>query len=130
MWFCFCRAFVFSISQVLVGSAPLKPYGFDKGCKHTYIHKVQVLIFSASCASPTPPHVNSCCCCCRLLCHLLYLNFCIHTCAHPGLLPRQVYLFDGPDAEVEFWGDLRAGQPDPIMVAKLEPQVWEGGAFH
>ena len=25
--------FVFSISQVLVGSAPLKPYGFDKGCK-------------------------------------------------------------------------------------------------
>ena len=27
--------FVFSISQVLVGSAPLKPYGFDKGCKHT-----------------------------------------------------------------------------------------------
>ena len=28
---------MFSISQVLVGSAPLKPYGFDKGCKHTYI---------------------------------------------------------------------------------------------
>ena len=27
-----------SISQVLVGSAPLKPYGFDKGCKHIYIH--------------------------------------------------------------------------------------------
>ena len=25
-------------SQVLVGSAPLKPYGFDKGCKHTYIN--------------------------------------------------------------------------------------------
>ena len=24
---------MFSISQVLVGSAPLKPYGFDKGCK-------------------------------------------------------------------------------------------------
>ena len=31
--------FVFSISQVLVGSTPLKPYGFDKDCKHTYIHK-------------------------------------------------------------------------------------------
>ena len=29
---------MFSISQVLVGSAPFKPYGFDKGCKHTYIH--------------------------------------------------------------------------------------------
>ena len=24
-----------SISQAPVGSAPLKPYGFDKGCKHT-----------------------------------------------------------------------------------------------
>ena len=43
MWFdvvlFFCRAFVFSCSQVLVGSAPLKPYGFDKGCKHTFIWK-------------------------------------------------------------------------------------------
>ena len=37
MFVCF-RAFVFSISQVLVGSAPLKPYGFDEGCKHTYIY--------------------------------------------------------------------------------------------
>ena len=32
MWF----HFLSRISQVLVGSAPLKPYGFDKGCKHTY----------------------------------------------------------------------------------------------
>ena len=30
------HVFVFSISQVLVGSAPLKPDGFDKGCKHAY----------------------------------------------------------------------------------------------
>ena len=38
MWFCYLsRVFVFSISQVLVSSAPLKPYGFDEGCKHTYI---------------------------------------------------------------------------------------------
>ena len=37
MWCCVCRAFVFSSSQVLDGSAPLKPYGFDKGCKHAYI---------------------------------------------------------------------------------------------
>ena len=36
MWFdvvlLFVARFVFSVSQVLFGSAPLKPYGFDKGC--------------------------------------------------------------------------------------------------
>ena len=31
---------MFSFSQVLVGSAPLKPYGFDKGFKHT-IHETR-----------------------------------------------------------------------------------------
>ena len=36
---------MFSISQVLVGSAPLKPYGFDKGCKHTYIMIVQMILY-------------------------------------------------------------------------------------
>ena len=45
MWFCYLsRVFVFSISQVLVGSTPLKPYGFDKGCKHSNIYKLADLL--------------------------------------------------------------------------------------
>ena len=34
-----------------------------------------------------------------------------------------VYLLDGPDAEVEFWDDMRSGQPDPVLLGKEVTQV-------
>ena len=34
-----------------------------------------------------------------------------------------VYLLDGPDAEVEFWDDMRSGQPDPVLMGKEQTQV-------
>lgn len=38
-----------------------------------------------------------------------------------------VWLLDGPDAEVEFWDDMRAGIPDPILIPKEETKVGAKG---
>lgn len=37
-----------------------------------------------------------------------------------------VFLLDGPDAEIEFWDDMRSGQPDPMLIGKEQTQVWYG----
>ena len=41
-----------------------------------------------------------------------------------------VFLLDGPDAEIEFWDDMRSGQPDPMLIGKEQTQVqaYPGGA--
>ncbi|GAX73672.1 hypothetical protein CEUSTIGMA_g1123.t1 [Chlamydomonas eustigma] len=40
-------------------------------------------------------------------------------------LRNGVYLLDGPDAEVEFWDDLRSGAPEPVVIAKEDTQQYK-----
>ena len=37
--------------------------------------------------------------------------------------PR-VYVLDGPDADPEFWDDLRSSSPDPILIGKTSPMQY------
>ena len=40
-----------------------------------------------------------------------------------GFGSRGVYVMDGPDAEVEFWDNLRMSIPDPVLLPKESTQV-------